>query len=92
MAISGKASMKPMKSPIAAPDATVMVFERAPTMAVPRAMRAAKPHPIQKMEGIKSAPYRTDNRGGIPSDAERSLPGRNPPERNLSGIPELFVQ
>lgn len=74
MAISGKASMKPMKSPIAAPDAKVIVFERAPTMAVPRAMRAAKPQPIQKMEGIKSAPYRTDNRGGVPTQPEKEPP------------------
>lgn len=71
MAISGKASMKPMKSPIAAPEAKVIVFERAPTMAVPRAMSAAKPQPIQKMEGIKSAPYRTDNRGGVPTQPEK---------------------
>ena len=28
-------------------------------------MRAASPAPIQKMEGIKSAPYRTDKREGI---------------------------
>ena len=28
-------------------------------------MRAASPTPIQKMEGIKSAAYRTDNAGGI---------------------------
>jgi hypothetical protein len=68
------------------------VFERAPTMAVPRAMRAAKPHPIQKMEGIKSAPYRTDNREGVPTTAKRSAPDRDPPERILGGIPELFVQ
>jgi hypothetical protein len=47
------------------------VFERAPTMAVPRAMSAAKPQPIQKMEGIKSAPYRTDNRGGVPTQSEK---------------------
>lgn len=71
MAISGKASMKPMKSPIAAPDAKVIVFERAPTMAVPRAMSAAKPQPIQKMEGIKSAPYRTDNREESPPSPKK---------------------
>ena len=28
-------------------------------------MTAATPHPIQKMEGIKSAPYRTAKPGGI---------------------------
>jgi EmrB/QacA subfamily drug resistance transporter len=28
-------------------------------------MKAATPHPIQKMEGIKSAPYRTDKAEGI---------------------------
>ena len=65
MAISGKASMKPMNRPIAAPDANVMVFERAPYMALITATSAATPHPIQKMVGIKSAPYRTDKRGGI---------------------------
>lgn len=60
MAISGKASMKPMKAPIAAPEASVMVLERAPITVLMKQMRAAKPTPIQKMEGIKSAPYRTD--------------------------------
>jgi hypothetical protein len=55
MAISGKASMKPMYRPIAAPDMNVIVFERAPIRALMKAMRAATPHPIQKIDGIKSA-------------------------------------
>ena len=42
MAISGKASMKPMNRPIAAPHANVMVFERAPYMALMKATR--RPH------------------------------------------------
>jgi hypothetical protein len=60
MAIRGKAIMKPMKAPIAAPEAKVALRERAPVKAPVTQMRAANPTPIQKMEGIKSAPYRTD--------------------------------
>lgn len=62
MAISGKATMKPRKAPIAAPELKVAVRERAPVRAPVTLMRAAKPAPIQKMEGIKSAAYRTDTR------------------------------
>jgi hypothetical protein len=61
MAISGKAIMKPSISPIAAPEPKVAVRERAPVKAPVRQMRAATPQPIQKMEGIKSAAYLTDN-------------------------------
>ena len=60
MAISGKATMKPRKAPIAAPEPKVAVRERAPLKAPMTQMRAARPAPIQKMEGIKSAAYRTD--------------------------------
>jgi hypothetical protein len=38
----------------------VALRERAPVKAPVTQIRAATPHPIQKMEGIKSAPYRTD--------------------------------
>jgi hypothetical protein len=62
MAISGKATMKPRKAPIAAPEPKVALRERAPVRAPVTQMRAAKPAPIQKMEGIKSAAYRTDTR------------------------------
>ncbi len=61
MAISGNASMKPMNAPCAAPVASVIVLERAPITVLMKHTRAAKPTPIQKMEGIKSAAYRTDN-------------------------------
>jgi hypothetical protein len=60
MAISGNASMNPMNAPIAAPERKVIELERAPIIAVITHTRAATPTPIQKMEGIKSAPYRTD--------------------------------
>ncbi len=60
MAISGKASMKPIISPIQAPVPTEELAERAPITVLMKAMRAAKPTPIQKIEGIKSAAYRTD--------------------------------
>ena len=82
MAISGKASMKPMNRPIAAPDANVMVFERAPYMALITATSAATPHPIQKMEGIKSAPYRTDKPGGIHERSRKLLPMNAAPAKN----------
>ena len=52
--------MKPMNAPIAAPEAKVMVLERAPIIELMKQTRAATPTPIQKMEGIKWAPYRTD--------------------------------
>src|SRR6201990_1865523 len=57
--------MKPRKAPIAAPDPNVAVRERAPLSAPVTQMRAASPAPIQKMAGIKWAPYRTDKGGGI---------------------------
>jgi hypothetical protein len=60
IAISGKATMKPSIRPMAAPELKVAVRERAPVKAPVRQMRAATPQPIQKMEGIKSAAYRTD--------------------------------
>jgi hypothetical protein len=47
--------MKPRYAPIAAPEANVAVLERAPVKAPVTQMRAAKPTPIQKMLGIKSA-------------------------------------
>jgi hypothetical protein len=53
--------MKPRKAPIAAPELKVALRERAPVSAPVTQMRAASPAPIQKMEGIKSAAYRTDN-------------------------------
>jgi hypothetical protein len=49
------------------------VLERAPITELMKAMRAAKPTPIQKMVGIKSAPYRTDNREGI-HERPRKIP------------------
>jgi hypothetical protein len=57
--------MKPNIAPIAAPEAKVALRERAPLRAPVAQMRAAKPTPIQKMEGINPAPYRTDKAGGI---------------------------
>jgi EmrB/QacA subfamily drug resistance transporter len=65
MAISGKAIMKPSIRPIAAPEPKVALRERAPVKAPVTQMTAATPHPIQKMAGIKSAPYRTDKAEGI---------------------------
>jgi hypothetical protein len=65
MAISGKAIMKPSIRPIAAPEPKLALCERAPERAPVTQMTAATPHPIQKMEGIKSAPYRTDKAEGI---------------------------
>src|SRR5690242_18344311 len=82
MAISGNASMKPMKRPIQAPVAKEEVLERAPITALMKAMRAAKPHPIQKMVGIKSAPYRTDNRGGIHERPRKNSPMNAMPAKN----------
>ncbi len=52
--------MKPDISPIAAPPRKVELCERAPKRDPITQMMAAKPQPIQKMVGIKSAPYRTD--------------------------------
>jgi hypothetical protein len=60
MASSGKAIMKPSIRPIAAPEPKVAVRERAPVRAPVAQIKAATPHPIQKMGGIKSAAYRTD--------------------------------
>jgi len=54
--------MKPRKAPIAAPEPKDAVRERAPLRAPITQTRAASPAPIQKMEGIKSAAYRTDTR------------------------------
>jgi hypothetical protein len=83
MAISGNASMNPMNRPWKAPVLKEEVLERAPTTELMKAMRAAKPTPIQKMEGIKSAPYRTDNREGMPTDPRRSP--------TAAGIHESFL-
>ena len=82
MAISGKASMKPMNRPIAAPDANVVVFERAPVHGADHGYEGGHADPIQKMEGIKSAPYRTDKPGGI-HERPLKLPAneRPPPPR-----------
>jgi EmrB/QacA subfamily drug resistance transporter len=52
----------------------VALCERAPEKAPVTQIKAATPHPIQKMEGIKSAPYRTDNRGGIHARSGNLLP------------------
>jgi hypothetical protein len=51
--------MKPMKAPMATPELKVMLLERAPIIAVTAQMTAANPTPIQKMEGIDPAAYRT---------------------------------
>jgi hypothetical protein len=66
IAISGKATMKPMKAPIAAPEPKVAVLERAPEKAPVTQTSAATPTPIQKMEGISRGPYRTAKAEGIP--------------------------
>jgi hypothetical protein len=52
--------MKPDIAPIAMPPRKVELCDRAPTIEPMKQMRAANPQPIQKMEGIKWAPYRTD--------------------------------
>ena len=64
------------------PPRKVELCERAPNIEPMKQMRAANPQPIQKMEGIKSAPYRTDNGEGI-HDRSRKLLGneRNRPRK-----------
>ena len=52
--------MKPDIAPMAMPPKKVELCERAPNNEPMAQIRAAKPTPIQKMVGIKSAPYRTD--------------------------------
>ena len=52
--------MKPDIAPIAMPPRKVELCERAPNIEPMKQMRAANPQPIQKMGGIKRAPYRTD--------------------------------
>jgi EmrB/QacA subfamily drug resistance transporter len=74
MAISGKAIMKPRYRPIAAPEPKLALCERAPENAPVTQMTAATPHPIQKMEGIKSAAYRTDNGEGIHARSRKLHP------------------
>ena len=76
MAISGKAIMKPRYRPIAAPEPKVAVRERAPVKAPVTQMRAARPQPIQKMVGIKSAAYRTDKGRGIVTNRLRNSDGK----------------
>jgi hypothetical protein len=73
MAISGKAIMKPSIKPIAAPEPNEAVRERAPVRAPVTQIRAATPQPIQKMEGIKSAAYRTDKAKESASDLRTFL-------------------
>jgi hypothetical protein len=51
--------MKPDIAPIAMPPRKVELCDRAPKSDPMKQMRAAKPTPIQKMEGIRTAPYRT---------------------------------
>jgi EmrB/QacA subfamily drug resistance transporter len=74
--------MKPSMAPIAAPEPKVAVCERAPLSAPITQTRAARPAPIQKMEGIKSAPYRTDKRGGIRQRPLNSLQMTTAPSKN----------
>jgi hypothetical protein len=61
--------MKPSIRPIAAPEPKLALWERAPENAPVTQMRAATPQPIQKMEGIKSAAYRTDNQEELMRDS-----------------------
>src|ERR1700712_3573664 len=68
IAISGKASMKPMKAPIAAPVLSVAVREREPAIVLRRKMTPAKPRPIQKTGGIGANPTEP-GAGGNPAAA-----------------------
>lgn len=52
--------MKPDIAPIAMPPRKVELCDRAPKSEPMTQITAANPQPIQKMEGIKWAPYRTD--------------------------------
>lgn len=52
--------MKPDIAPMAMPPRKVELCDRAPKSEPMKQMRAANPQPIQKIGGIKWAPYRTD--------------------------------
>jgi hypothetical protein len=52
--------MKPDIAPMAKPPRNVELCDRAPKSEPMTQIIAANPQPIQKMGGIKRAPYRTD--------------------------------